>query len=96
MSHQLAYVIVTPYSLYKSRTGGILARLISRTGLELVATRMFAPSPELVQQYSEVIISANDQMYIDEMKAWLKFLDTGDEGELCFYEHQRLLPAAPL
>jgi nucleoside diphosphate kinase len=60
MSHQLAYVIVTPYSLYKSRTGGILARLISRTGLELVAARMFAPSKELVQEYSEVIVSAND------------------------------------
>ena len=60
MSQQLAYVIITPYSLFKSRTGGILARLISRTGLELVAARMFAPSPELVQQYSEVIISAND------------------------------------
>jgi nucleoside diphosphate kinase len=60
MSQQLAYVIVTPYSLHKSRTGGILARLISRTGLELAAARMFAPSPELVRQYSEVIVSAND------------------------------------
>ena len=37
MSQQLAYVIVTPYSLYKSRTGGILSRLISRTGLDLAA-----------------------------------------------------------
>jgi uncharacterized Zn finger protein (UPF0148 family) len=44
MSQQLAYVIVTPYSLYKSRTGGILSRLISRTGLDLAAMRMFAPS----------------------------------------------------
>ncbi|MBI5774081.1 MAG: nucleoside-diphosphate kinase [Verrucomicrobia bacterium] len=60
MSQQLAYVIITPYSLHKSRTGGILARLISRTGLELVAARMFAPSPELVKEYSEVIVSAND------------------------------------
>ena len=60
MSQQLAYVIVTPYSLHKSRTGGILARLISRTGLELVAARMFTPSQELVQQYSETVVSAND------------------------------------
>jgi nucleoside diphosphate kinase len=60
MSSQLAYVIITPYSLHKSRTGGILARLITRTGLELVGARMFAPSPELVKQYSEVIVSAND------------------------------------
>ena len=60
MSQQLAYVIITPYSLYKSRTGGILARLLTRTGLDLVAARMFAPSPELVKEYSNLIISAND------------------------------------
>src|SRR5439155_2280696 len=60
MLQQLAYVIITPYTLYKSRTGGILARLITRTGLELVSARMFAPSPELVQEYSKVIVSAND------------------------------------
>jgi len=61
MPQQLAYVIITPYSLHKSRTGGILSRLISRTGLDLVAARMFAPSSELVQEYSEKIVSANDQ-----------------------------------
>src|SRR6185436_2110654 len=60
MSSQLAYVIITPYTLFKSRTGGILARLITRTGLELAGARMFAPSPQLVQQYSEAIVSAND------------------------------------
>src|SRR5437867_2008205 len=60
MPQELAYVIITPYSLHKSRTGGILARLISRTSLELVAARMFAPSPELVDDYSKVIVSAND------------------------------------
>ena len=60
MSQQLAYVVITPYTLSKSRTGGILARLITRTGLELVGARMFAPSAELVQQYSEAIVSAND------------------------------------
>jgi nucleoside diphosphate kinase len=60
MSLQLAYVIVTPYSLYKSRTGGILSRLISRTGLELAAMRMFAPSTELARQYAGAIVSAAD------------------------------------
>ena len=60
MSQQLAYVIVTPYSLYKSRTGGILSRLITRTGLDLVGLRMFAPSPELVKEYAETIVSAHD------------------------------------
>src|SRR6266446_9692511 len=60
MPQQLAYVIITPYSLHKSRTGGILARLISRTSLEMAGARMFAPSPDLVQEYSKVIVSAND------------------------------------
>jgi len=60
MSHELAYVIVTPYSLYKSRTGGILSRLISRTELDLAAVRMFAPGPELVKLYAETIVSAQD------------------------------------
>jgi nucleoside diphosphate kinase len=60
MSQQLAYVIVTPYSLYKSRTGGILTRLITRTGLDLVGMRMFAPSAELVKEYADTIISAHD------------------------------------
>jgi nucleoside diphosphate kinase len=60
MPQQHAYVIITPYSLHKSRTGGILSRLITRTGCELVAARMFAPSTELVSKYAEQIISAND------------------------------------
>jgi nucleoside diphosphate kinase len=60
MSQQLAYVIITPYSLYKSRTGGILSRLITRTGLDLAAMRMFAPSAELAKQYAETIVSAHD------------------------------------
>src|SRR5258706_13028218 len=60
MPEQLAYVIITPYSLHKSRTGGILTRLLTRTGLDLVGARMFAPSPELVKKYSEETISAND------------------------------------
>ena len=60
MAEQLAYAIITPYSLHKSRTGGILSRLLSRTGLELVGARMFAPSAELVKKYSEATISAND------------------------------------
>jgi len=60
MSQQLAYVILTPYSLYKSRNGGILSRLISRTSLDLAAMRMFAPSAELVKEYAATIVSAQD------------------------------------
>ena len=44
----------------KSRTGGIVGRLISRTGLDLVGGRMFAPSPELAQRYAETIVTETD------------------------------------
>src|SRR6266699_3784783 len=56
----LAYVIVTPYSMRKSRTGGIVGRLISRTGLDLVGGRMFAPSAELAKRYADTIVTETD------------------------------------
>jgi nucleoside diphosphate kinase len=59
-AEELAYVILTPYSMRKSRTGGIISRLISRTGLDLVAGRMFAPSDELVRRYAETVVTATD------------------------------------
>src|SRR5437773_9664568 len=59
-SEQLAYAIVTPYSIRKSRTGGILGRLISRTGLDLVGGRMFAPGVELTKRYADTIVTETD------------------------------------
>ena len=49
---QLAYALVTPYSIRKSRTGGILGRLLSRTGLDLVAGRMFAFHQDGAEAYA--------------------------------------------
>jgi len=49
---QLAYVLINPYIMYKSRTGGVISRLLSRSAkLKLVGARMFAPSNELVKEY---------------------------------------------
>jgi nucleoside diphosphate kinase len=59
-AEELSYVIVTPYSIRKSRTGGIVARLISRTALDLVTARMFAPSEELARRYAETIVTETD------------------------------------
>ncbi len=53
---ELSYVIITPYSIRKSRTGGILSRILSRSGLELAAARMFAPSHELVAEFAAALI----------------------------------------
>jgi len=57
MAEELSYVLVTPYSIRKSRTGGIIARLISRTGLDLVGARMFAPGRDLTDKYASTIVT---------------------------------------
>src|SRR6266542_144692 len=48
-NEQLAYVAVTPHSMRKSRTG-----------LDLVGGRMFAPSRELAKRYAETIVTETD------------------------------------
>lgn len=60
MPTELSYVLITPYSIRKSRTGAILARLLSRSGLELVAGRMFAPGRELIESWSGSIVTETE------------------------------------
>ncbi|HQQ61898.1 MAG TPA: nucleoside-diphosphate kinase, partial [Kiritimatiellia bacterium] len=55
MAKELAFVLINPYTVAKSRTGGVIARYISRTGLDFVAARMFAPHAELAHAYAELI-----------------------------------------
>ncbi len=55
MADQLAFALINPYSIAKSRTGGIIGRFMSRTGLELVAARMFGPSAELVERFADLL-----------------------------------------
>ena len=59
-AEELSYVIITPYSMRKSRTGGIISRLIARSGLDLVAARMFAPGQELVKRYADTIVTETE------------------------------------
>ena len=60
MAKELAFALINPYTIAKSRTGGVLGRFISRTGLELVAARMFGPSRELTERYAELIRADQD------------------------------------
>ena len=55
MGMQVAYVIVTPYTIRKSRTGAVLARLMARITSELIAVRMFAPTRELAEAYARAM-----------------------------------------
>jgi len=53
MSKSLSYVLVTPYTIAKSRTGGVLSRLLSRTDLSLVGAQMFAPDEKFAVKYAD-------------------------------------------
>ncbi|MCD6405419.1 MAG: nucleoside-diphosphate kinase [Planctomycetes bacterium] len=55
MSEELAYVLITPYSLLKSRTGGIIGRFLFLTSLEFVGARMYRPSDGFIDAYIETI-----------------------------------------
>jgi nucleoside diphosphate kinase len=55
MAQELSYILITPYTILKSRTGGVIARLLSRTDIELVGAQMIAPSQELAEAYAQDI-----------------------------------------
>ena len=57
MTNELTYVVITPYSLIKSRTGNIIARLMSFSGCDLVGVRMMRPSDEFVDEYVQRVKS---------------------------------------
>jgi nucleoside diphosphate kinase len=59
MATELAYVLINPYTIRKSRTGGVIARYIGRTDLRLVGARMMEPSQELAERYAELVRQAD-------------------------------------
>ncbi len=60
MNEQLSYVIVTPYTIAKSRTGGVLSRLLSRVDLDFVGAQMFAPDAKFTKKYAGLLRSQED------------------------------------
>ena len=62
MKDELSYVIITPYTIVKSRTGGVVSRLLSRLELDFVAAQVIAPSGEFARSYSDYILDYKDQM----------------------------------
>ncbi len=73
MNDQLTYALITPYSLYKSRTGGIISRLLADDHLEFVATRMFVLSDEFLDAYTKVFIHDESEPAVWE--AWKNYIE---------------------
>ena len=74
MATLLTYAFITPAALRKGRTGGVLARLISRSGLELFTGRIFAPSAKLLTSLAETLATQ------EKTAAWLKELPVGSQS----------------
>lgn len=75
MAIELSYALITPYTLQKSRTGGIIARLLSRTDLDLVGAKIFAPTNEFTKQYADFIKNIKDNTHpqaIDALAEYVK------------------------
>ncbi|MFH0953012.1 MAG: nucleoside-diphosphate kinase [Verrucomicrobiota bacterium] len=60
MAKELSFALINPYTIGKSRTGGVIGRFMSRTGLDLVAARIFGPSRELAERYAQLLRSNED------------------------------------
>ncbi|MDP8214536.1 MAG: nucleoside-diphosphate kinase [Candidatus Euphemobacter frigidus] len=87
MAVELAPVWINPYTIRKSRTGGVIARLLSLCSGELVAARMFSPSRELVEKYCRLIPlkgsgesrKIRDQIRTYIQKYWMPDRSSGDQ-----------------
>ncbi len=56
MNTDLTFVAVTPYSLLKSRTGGIIGRILALGGdVRFVGARMYAPSDDMVDAWLKTL-----------------------------------------
>lgn len=66
MKIELTYVLITPYTILKSRTGGVISRLLSRTDLEFCGAQIFAPSAELAKNYAESLAQRPEEASADE------------------------------
>ncbi len=72
MQKPLAYALLTPDSVSKSRTGGILSRLLAETGLELVGAGFLSGSQQLADAFRDE--------FIDPERQGLLFVLSGDDA----------------
>jgi nucleoside diphosphate kinase len=72
MKNELTYALITPYSIIKSRTGGIIGRLLRLSNLELVGARMFVFSDEFVDAYARDLRSTTSDSKLGQ--GWFDYI----------------------
>lgn len=75
MGKELAYALVTPYTIRKSRTGSVLARLLGQANLELVATQMIASTREMAERFADSIRKGaddDDEFYRSLIRTYIR------------------------
>jgi nucleoside diphosphate kinase len=73
VTEQIAYALITPYSLYKSRTGGIIGRLLAHARAELVAARMYVFSDAFIDAYQEIVCPHGADPAMED--AWRRYVN---------------------
>lgn len=57
MAVELAYVLINPYTIRKSRTGGVVARYLARTDLRIAGVRLYGPCHSLAADFAALLRS---------------------------------------
>ncbi len=68
MKQALSYVFITPYTVAKSRTGGVVSRLLSRVDLQLVGAQMIAADREFSTAYANNLREQIDPKFPSAME----------------------------
>ena len=67
MAKELAFVLINPYPVRKSRTGGIIARYLARTDIKLVGARLFGGTQAWVDEFSDYLTNYTDDKEVCEL-----------------------------
>ncbi|MCF7853511.1 MAG: nucleoside-diphosphate kinase [Candidatus Pacebacteria bacterium] len=91
MAREVAYVLITPYTIRKSRTGAILSRLFGRMSACLVATQMVGLTHAMAKRFASTVRKGTDDQ--DEMYRQLirSYITENMTPEHDGYPHRSLL-----
>ncbi len=74
MAQELAFVVVTPHTIRKSRTGSVIGRLLSLTNAELIATRLFATCRDMAERYAATIrpgVNPDEEQHRQQIREYI-------------------------